>query len=171
MRSSPFKAWMRSEYSHGCMLHLLTGISLSVISTFPSPFNFISSKSSLQFFLALSVANAGSHVGPGNKTGHPAHHHKWTDASQELMEYKKGSKTCLSTIGWMFITWSGTEGLGLLWSYVYFIFFTHLFISVLYSFCFCVCFTSDRLWNGDWRISWLRLWCYSLFPIASLVSE
>ena len=42
----------------------------------PSPFNFISPRSSLHVFLAFSVVNAGSGVSLQNKTGHPALCHK-----------------------------------------------------------------------------------------------
>ena len=47
---------------------------------FPNSFNFIFSKSSLDFLLALGVAKAGGCVGLRNKVGLPARRHAATDA-------------------------------------------------------------------------------------------
>ena len=69
LKRSPFKAWMRSVYSHTCYAYCQEFLPYFYPS---SSFTCIFSKTSPDFFPALAVANTGSCIGPQNKIGHPA---------------------------------------------------------------------------------------------------
>ena len=84
VKGFPIGAWVDQNIA---MFALPTARNFSLSHFYlPSPFNFIFSKSSFHFFLALGVANLGSHVGLWSKLGHPAHCPRWL-----MQEHNKAS--------------------------------------------------------------------------------
>ena len=73
LKGSLFKALSRSEYSHACFTYCLGFLPWTNVYR-PGPVTFIFPNPLLTF--SCVVANAGSSVGPQNKTGPPARFHR-----------------------------------------------------------------------------------------------